>query len=99
MTPGGSHDEPSNEPAVTIRTTDETLPYGAVTNDVTDGWAVIHVERLEVLGERLFPTLDEALAAAAERRRHDEVQDRANRNFDEEMTLWREDGGFGTFDD
>lgn len=82
-------------PRITIRATDETLPYGAVTNDATDGWAVIHVERLVVDEAQLFRSLHDALAAAAERRLRDEVNDRANRNFDEEMVVWREDGGFG----
>lgn len=82
-------------PAITIRATDETLPYGAVTNQATDKWAVIHVASLEVAGDRLYATVEEALAAAADRRHRDEVNERANRNFDEEMSLWREGNDFG----
>ncbi len=83
------------EPRITIRATEQTLPYGAVTNDATDGWAVIHVESLEVQTDGLYRTVEDALAAAGDRRRVDEVEDRANRNFDEEMALWRDDGHFG----
>ena len=98
MTPSGAGQPPGGDPRVTIQATDDTLPYGAVTNDATDGWALVNVETLEVLAEGLYPSLDEALVAAAERRRRDEVQDRANRNFDEEMALWQ-DGEFGALDD
>lgn len=82
------------ESRVTVRATYATLPYGAVTNEETDGWAVIHVDRLEVVGDRLFPSVDEALAAAALERERDETRERANRNFDEEMALWH-DGELG----
>ena len=89
-----------SRPNVTVRATAETLPYGAVSNDVTDGWGVIHVDRLEVVGDRLYATLDEALAVAADRRRRDDIEDRANRNFDEEVTVWGNDAGYlGSRDD
>ena len=81
----------SSGDTLTIRATVETLPYGAVSD--TDGtrWAVVHVERLKLVGTDRYATLDEALSAAADRRRRDVVEDRANRNFDEEMDVLGDD--------
>ncbi len=95
MTPRRDDDA---QPQLTIRATERTLPFGAVTKAETDGWAVIDVERLEVVPDRLYATEDEALAAAAELRRRREVNERANRNFDEDMAYWRDDG-FGALGD
>ena len=81
-------------PRPTIRATSDTLPYGAVTNEVTDGWAIIDLTTLEVSGEGLYRTVEEALAAAAERRRRDRIEDRANRDFDEEVRLWDPDSRY-----
>ncbi|MDQ3880006.1 MAG: hypothetical protein M3295_02860 [Chloroflexota bacterium] len=74
-------------PLPEIRATGETLPFGAVTNERTDGWAVIHVPTLEVVRGALYPSVDAALAAAAEARAQTDAEARANRFFDEERWI------------
>ena len=78
----------SEEPV--IHSSEATLPFGIVTNAATSGWAVIHVERLEVVGDRLYASESEALAAAAATRERYETERRAAANFDEELTLYEE---------
>ena len=70
-----------------IRATDATLPYGAVTNEATSGWAVIHIPTLQVLGDALYATEDDALTAARAARDRAVAEDRANRFFDEERWI------------
>ena len=76
-----------------MHATDATLPYGVVTNTATEGWAVIHLPSLEVVADRLYPTEDEAMAAAAERRERHDAAARAAMNFDEELTVYEERAG------
>ena len=74
-------------PTPTIRYTEATWPFGTVTNEVTDGWAVIELEQMEVAEDRLYPTEEDALRAAADARRRWDAEQRANRFFDEELTM------------
>lgn len=74
-------------PTPTIRYTTETWPFGSVTNEVTDGWAVIDLEQMEVVDDRLYRTEADAIRAAAEARRRRDAEQRANRFFDEELTM------------
>ena len=78
-------------PSPAISYTEATWPFGSVTNELTDGWAVIDVERMEVVGERLYRTEEEALNAARQARRRVETEQRANRFFDEELTMMEDD--------
>ena len=73
-----------------MRATDATLPYGVVTNAATSGWAVIHLPTLEVVADRLYPSEEEALAAASQLRARNETERRAVLNFDEELMVYEE---------
>ena len=78
-------------PTPTIRYTPATQPFGAVTNEVTDGWAVIDVEQMEVAEDRLYATEEDALRAAVDARTGRDAELRANRFFDEELTILEAD--------
>ena len=61
-----------------------------VTNAATPGWAVIDLSTFDVVGDRLYPSEEAALAAAEQRRRQDTDEARARLNFDEELMVYEE---------
>lgn len=75
-----------------MHATDATLPYGVVSSQTADRWAVILLPSLEVVGDRRYATREEAMTAAAELRDRAETEARAYRNFDE-IDLQGDGGG------